>query len=61
MRHRVVDFRAGDLERYYSTLGVEEDFFINYGFVTAAVYAPQGRQPDPEKVRAFFDSFSFTF
>src|SRR5688500_15996013 len=39
MRHRVVDYRAGDLERHYSTLGIEEDFFINYGFVTAAVYA----------------------
>ena len=39
MRHRVVDYRAGDLERHYTTLGIEEDFFINYGFVTAEVYA----------------------
>jgi hypothetical protein len=39
MRHRVVDYRAGDLERYYTSLGIEEDFFINYGFVTPAVYA----------------------
>jgi uncharacterized protein len=39
MRHRVVDYRAGDLERHYATLGIEEDFFINYGFVTPAVYA----------------------
>lgn len=34
LRHRVKDYRAGDLERRYEKLGVEEDFFINYGFVT---------------------------
>jgi len=34
LRHRVKNYRAGDLERHYSKLGVEEDFFINYGFVT---------------------------
>src|SRR4029450_11943563 len=39
MRHGVIDYRAGDLERHYAALGVEEDFFINYGFVTADVYA----------------------
>ena len=38
MRHRVVDYRAGDLERHYTTLGIEEDFFINYGFVSRAVF-----------------------
>jgi uncharacterized protein YcaQ len=39
MRHRVAGYRAGDLERHYAALGIEEDFFINYGFVTADVYA----------------------
>ena len=39
LRHRVKDYRAGDLERRYSALGVEEDIFINYGFVTQAVSA----------------------
>jgi uncharacterized protein YcaQ len=39
LRHRVTNYRAGDLERRYATLGVEEDFFINYGFVTSAVQA----------------------
>jgi hypothetical protein len=34
LRHRVRDYRAGDLERRYAELGVEEDFFITYGFVT---------------------------
>src|SRR5579872_4333804 len=39
LRPRVLDYRAGDLERRYATLGVEEDFFINYGFVTREVQA----------------------
>src|SRR5579872_3806775 len=39
LRHRVKDYRAGDLERRYAKLGVEEDFFINYGFVTREVQA----------------------
>lgn len=38
LRHRVVDYRAGDLERRYAALGVEEDFFINYGFVSRRVH-----------------------
>src|SRR6476646_10018960 len=33
LRHRVVDYRAGDLERRYDRLGIEEDFFVNYGFL----------------------------
>ncbi|HMG04215.1 MAG TPA: crosslink repair DNA glycosylase YcaQ family protein [Chthoniobacterales bacterium] len=37
LRPRVNGYRAGDLERHYESLGVEEDFFVNYGFVTAAV------------------------
>lgn len=39
LRLRVVKYRAGDLERRYQTLSVEEDFFINYGFVTTEVQA----------------------
>src|SRR5213078_1274701 len=39
LRHSVEDYRAGDLERRYATLGVEEDFFISYGFVTSAIQA----------------------
>ena len=38
LRHRVKDYRAGDLERRYATLGLEEDFFVNYGFVTKSVH-----------------------
>jgi len=39
LRHRVSDYCAGDLERRYAKLGVEEDFFINYGFVTRELQA----------------------
>ena len=39
LRHRVIDYRAGDLERLYSRLDVHEDFFVNYGFVTGSVQA----------------------
>jgi uncharacterized protein YcaQ len=37
LRHRVKDYRAGELERRYSKLDVEEDFFVTYGFVTSAI------------------------
>ena len=39
LRHRVEGYRAGDLERRYDELGIEEDFFINYGFVTRALHS----------------------
>ena len=37
LRHRVAGYRAGDLERLYAALPVEEDVFINYGFVSRRV------------------------
>jgi uncharacterized protein len=39
LRHRVVDYRAGDLERRYPRLPIEEDFFINYGYLPRAHHA----------------------
>lgn len=39
LRHRVNNYHAGDLERQYATLDVEEDFFINYGYVSRALYS----------------------
>src|SRR5262245_32516645 len=39
LRHRVKNYRAGDLERSYARLGIEEDTFINYGFVPRSVFA----------------------
>ncbi|HEY3655907.1 MAG TPA: crosslink repair DNA glycosylase YcaQ family protein [Steroidobacteraceae bacterium] len=36
LRHRVVDYHAGDLELRYPKLPIEEDFFVNYGFLPRA-------------------------
>ncbi len=33
LRHRVKDYRAGDLERRYSSLDIEEDYLYAYGFM----------------------------
>ena len=33
LRHRVAGYTAGDLERRYPKLAIEEDFFVNYGFL----------------------------
>lgn len=33
LRHRVKDYRAGDLERRYPKLDIEEDCLVNYGFL----------------------------
>jgi uncharacterized protein len=38
LRHRVKNYRAGDLERHYAALGIEEDFFLNYGFVSRTLH-----------------------
>ena len=64
LRPRVTNYHAGDLETHYATLPIEEDFFINYGFVTQAPAVPdasalvgvadrrqQAREGDP-RVRA---------
>ncbi len=39
LRLRVAGYRAGDLERHYRRLGIEEDFFVNYGFMPADLRA----------------------
>ena len=39
LRHRVKGYRAGDLELRYPRLGIEEDFFVNYGFLPRATHA----------------------
>src|SRR3954468_11926631 len=64
LRHRVKNYRAGDLERRYASLGIEEDFFINYGLVTSETFAlmhpradlspwPPGRRRKVEALHAF--------
>ena len=39
LRHRVAAYRAGDLESRYARLPIEEDFFVNYGFLPRATHA----------------------
>lgn len=39
LRHRVKGYCAGDLERRYPKLDIEEDFFVNYGFLPRATQA----------------------
>jgi hypothetical protein len=39
LRHRVAGYRAGDLERRYPRLAVEEDYFVNYGFLPRVHHA----------------------
>ena len=58
LRPRVRGYRVGDLERLYPSLDVEEDVFINYGFVTRSLHAlmhPRAvasRWPSPRNTRA---------
>lgn len=51
LRHRVRGYRTGDLERRYESLGVEEDFFINYGYVTRALQALMHPRAESAAVR----------
>lgn len=39
LRHRVGGYRAGDLDRAYAELGVEEDYFVVYGFLPLSIQA----------------------
>ena len=38
LRHRVLGYRAGDLERQYAALDVEEDYLYAYGFLSRPVW-----------------------
>ena len=49
LRHRVRGYRAGDLERRYARLEVHEDFFVNYGFLSASAWSlmhPRAGMPE---------------
>jgi uncharacterized protein len=60
LRHRVRGYRAGDLERHYPQLAIEEDFFVNYGFLprgTQCLLHPRrARTAWPLKRRAMADA-----
>ena len=47
LRHRVTGYRAGDLERSFARLGLEEDFLYAYGFTTRETAALIHPRPDP--------------
>ena len=38
LRHRVSDYRLGDLDRHFVRLGIEEDFLYAYGFMPRATH-----------------------
>jgi uncharacterized protein YcaQ len=38
LRHRVRNYHAGDLERRYASLDIQEDTFVNYGYVTRSLW-----------------------
>ncbi len=61
LRHRVRDYCAGDLERLYPTLKLEEDFFVNYGFVPRALHAlMHPRVPPADKTAALWMTSTWT-
>ena len=37
LRHRVKDYRAGELDQHYPRLSIEEDHFVNYGVMPRAI------------------------
>ena len=48
LAHRVKGYRAGDLERRYPRLAIEEAYFVNYGFLpreTMALLYPRDTRP----------------
>jgi uncharacterized protein YcaQ len=49
LRHRVAGYKAGDLDRQYAALDVEEDVFINYGFVSRDLHALMHPREKPPK------------
>jgi uncharacterized protein YcaQ len=58
LRHGVVNYRAGNLERIDLRLSIEEDFFINYGFLARDVHAlmhPRTARASWTKARCCFE------
>ncbi|MFI5015461.1 MAG: DNA glycosylase AlkZ-like family protein [Hyphomicrobiales bacterium] len=48
LRHRVANYRAGDLERRFKRLGLEEDYLYAYGFMPEEVSRLLHPRPDPQ-------------
>lgn len=60
LRQRVRGYRAGDLELHYPKLAVEEDYFVNYGFLAPAhldlMHPRTPRRPTTPAARRKMDS-----
>jgi uncharacterized protein YcaQ len=52
LRQRVNNYKAGELERRYGTLEIEEDFFVNYGYVSEALFSLMHPRTDKPVSRA---------
>src|ERR1700722_8491779 len=48
LRHRVANYRAGDLERRFTRLRIEEDFLYAYGFMPRDTARLLNPRHDPE-------------
>ena len=48
LRHRVADFRVGDLQNSFEKLGLEEDFFYAYGIMSHATWQVLHPRHDPD-------------
>ena len=51
LRHRVTGYRAGDLERRYPKLAIEEAYFYAYGFMPIEAKPAQRAAPAPSESR----------
>ena len=64
LRHRVAGYRAGDLERRYTRLPIDEDCLVNYGFLPrehlALMHPREAARPwDAETRRKAADVLAF--
>lgn len=61
LRHRVIDYRVGDLERQYASLDLEEDFLYAYGFMPQSTWRllhPRGQRKLTKFEQKIFDIVS---
>ena len=59
LRHRACGYRAGDLERQYASLDIEEDYLYAYGFVSKRVWQllhPRKAKPPRAFERKVFET-----
>jgi uncharacterized protein len=47
LRHRVIGYKAGDLERHYRSLNIEEDYLYAYGFLSRDLATASSKGGNP--------------